>query len=342
MLAVVLVLAGLVPVHANAATPKERLLTWITSLQSRSVDRMIVGQEISAWDASSYDRWVNGLERKTGKRPALVGLSLLEPGDYDARGVDMLLDHHRRGGLVTVSTHWTHPWGDFPDSGKYYVRDSEAAKPDLRQLLSTAPDSPQKRRYWAQVEDLVQVLTRLSQAGAVVLLRPFHEMNGPWFWWGHDTTTTSTALVPLWRDLHGYLSARFSNLLWWYSPATSWNASIRHYYPGAAYVDLAGFDLYDDNLRPYDPAHRPDADDWTELKLLGHPGGLAEFGPGGDSFPNGARTLVDRAADTYTTGVFAHSWYSWADGQARGLVEQPDIDWALDQPAMLTLESVAY
>lgn len=166
------------------------------------------------------------------------------------------------------------------------------------------------------------VLTRLDQAGAVVGAR--------------------TALVDLWRDLHAYLLARFGNLLWWYSAATSWNAEIRHYYPGASYVDLAGFDLYDDELVPYDPAHRPDADDWTETKALGHPAGLSELGPAGATYPRGARALVDRANDTYTTAVLAHSWYSWEPGQRRALVELPDIDWALDQPAIATLESVAF
>lgn len=328
---------------AYAATPKERLLAWLTSLQSRSTDRLLVGQEISAWDSGSYDRFVNGLSRLTGKRPALVGVSINEPGDYDVRVVDMLLDHHQRGGLVTVSAHWTHPWGDYPaGGGKYYVRDSSAPKPDLRQLLNSAADSAPKRAYWRQVSDLVAVLGRLSQAGAVVLLRPFHEMNGPWFWWGHDVTRSRTALVDLWRDLHAYLSARFDNLLWWYSAATSWNAAIRHYYPGLSYVDLAGFDLYDDELVPYDPAHRPDADDWTETKALGHPAGLSELGPAGDGYPRGARALVDRASDTYTTAVFAHSWYSWAPNQRRSLVELPDIAWALDQPSLATLESVSY
>ncbi|GAA1704801.1 mannan endo-1,4-beta-mannosidase [Kribbella yunnanensis] len=323
-----------------ADLPRDRLLNWLRSLQTRSTDRLLIGQEISAWSAATYGEFVDGLERKTGKRPAMVGVSLLERGDYDTRTIDKLLDHKGRGGLVTISTHWTHPWGDYPSEGKYYVRNSEAPKPDLRQLLSTAPDSSPKRAYWAQVADLVAVLNRFSDT--VVLLRPFHEMNGPWFWWGHDVTVPRTALVELWRDLHQYLSARFTNLLWLYSPATSWNAAIRHYYPGAAYVDLAGFDLYDDELRPYQPGHRPDADDWTETRNLTHPAGLAEFGPSGDAYPRGAQTLIDRSLDTYTTAIFAHSWYSWTDTQSRALVQQPDITAALNQPQILTLEGVTW
>lgn len=330
---------------ARAEVPdKDLLLSWITSLQSRTSNRVLIGQEISSWDgAGTYDRFVHGLERKTGERPAVVGFSLLEPGDYDPSGIDALLDHHRRGGLVTVSTHWSHPWGLHPPGGdKYRVRDDLAPKPDLRQLLSGAPDGAAKRKYWSQVDDLVRVLTRLDQAGAVVLLRPFHEMNGIWFWWGHDVTRTSTALVELWRDLHAYLTARFGNLLWVYSPATSWNSSIRHYYPGPGYVDLAGVDTYSDDLRPYQPGHRPDADDWTEIRRLGHPSGLPEYGPGGDRFPDGARTLITRLNDTYTTAVLAHSWTSWAEGQQRALVEQEHIDWALDQPPIITLDEVTW
>jgi len=327
-----------------ALSKRDRLLTWIQSLSSRTTNRVLIGQEISSWSADTYDEFVVGLERKTGERPAIVGFSLLEPGDYDARGIDCLIDHHQRGGLVTVSTHWTHPWNDYSSNGKYYAKDANAPKPNLRELLWNAPDSAPKRKYWSQVQDLVSVLRRLKDAGAVVLFRPFHEMNGPWFWWGHDVNTDKTALVELWQDLHKYLTVEksFDNLLWVYSPATSWNAAIKHYYPGLDYVDIAGFDLYADDLRPYQPGHRPDADDWTETQKLGHPGGLAEFGPGGDQFPNGAHTLIDRLNDTYKTAVFAHSWTSWADGQRRALVEQPDIDWALDQPPILTLKEVAW
>lgn len=324
-----------------AAKSRDGLLDWIRSLENRQDNRVLIGQEISSWSADSYDQFVNGLERETGKRPAVVGLSLLEPGDYDAGGVDCLIDHHERGGLVTVSTHWTHPWGDHPPNGdKYRVVDDNAAKPDLRELLSSAPDSGPKRKYWEQVDDLVGVLTRLDEAGAVVLLRPFHEMNGLWFWWGHDAESERTALVDLWKDLHAHVTAKLSNILWVYSPAGSWNAAIAHHYPGPDFVDLAGIDVYSDDLRPYDPEHRPDPDDWTELRKLGHPGGLAEFGPGGDKFPDGAATWVNRLGDTYTTAVFAHSWTSWSTGQERALVEQAGIDAALDQPMVITLDEV--
>jgi mannan endo-1,4-beta-mannosidase len=330
-------------VAGAAPTNRERLLTWITSLQGRQEGRVLIGQEISAWDSGTYDRFVTQLFRNTGKRPAVVGLSLLEPGDYDRRGVDRLVDHHHLGGLVTVSTHWSHPWRAHPTNGdKYRVKKDTDPKPDLRQLLSTAADSPQKRLYWQQVADLATVLRRLHTEGAVVLLRPFHEMNGPWFWWGHDLTKQSTALVQLWQDLHRHLTAQFDNLIWFYSPATSWNAAIYHYYPERQYVDLSGVDIYSDDLIPYDPGHRPDADDWTELKKLGHPGGLAEYGPGGDKFPNGAQTLITRLTDTYTTAVIAHCWTSWAPGQQRALVEQVGIGAALNHPVILTQDEVRY
>ncbi len=59
--------------------------------------------------------------------------------------------------------------------------------------------------------DLVAVLNRFTDT--VVLLRPFHEMNGPWFWWGHDVTVPRTALID--RSLDTYPTAIFAHS--WYS-----------------------------------------------------------------------------------------------------------------------------
>lgn len=325
----------------DTSLPKrERLLAWLKSLAGRTENRVLIGQEVSSWDAKTYETFVGGLEKKTGKRPAIVGFGLLGPGLYDTKGIDALIDHHERGGLVTLNAHWSHPWKDYPPGGdQYRVKNENAPKPDLRELLSTAPDSPQKTFYWSEVEDLVQALTKLRDAGAIVLLRPFHEMNGPWFWWGHDMTKSKTAIVDLWRDLHTYLTARFDNLLWVYAPATSWNASIKLYDPGPEYVDLAGLDLYDDALKPRKPEKADD--DWTEITKLGYPGGLTEFGPASKSFPNGLHALVDRLNDTYKTAIFAHAWTSWSDYHV-ALVDQPDVDWALDQPAILTLDEVQW
>ncbi len=79
-----------------------------------------------------------------------------------------------------------------------------------------------------------------------VVFRPFHEMNGGWFWWGarHATPEQYQALyrftVTYLRDTRGV-----HNLLYAYSPDVfdSPDAYLARY-PGDAFVDVLGFDDY--------------------------------------------------------------------------------------------------
>ncbi len=78
--------------------------------------------------------------------------------------------------------------------------------------------------------------------GIPVLLRPFHEAGGDWFWWSKGTPEQ---YVRLWRDLWTDLVVRrgLTNLLW------VWSAGLGglspSWYPGDDVVDVVGGDYYD-------------------------------------------------------------------------------------------------
>lgn len=83
-----------------------------------------------------------------------------------------------------------------------------------------------------------------------IIFRPFHENSGMWFWWG-VTNTTKDQFVNLWRYTVEYLRDEkgVDNFLYAYSPNGHF-ASEEEYlsrYPGDAYVDIIGFDIYHDN-----------------------------------------------------------------------------------------------
>ena len=48
----------------------------------------------------------------------------------------------------------------------------------------TTPGSPLNKRWEAQVDKIASYLKQLQDANVPVLWRPYHEMNGVWFWWG--------------------------------------------------------------------------------------------------------------------------------------------------------------
>lgn len=80
-----------------------------------------------------------------------------------------------------------------------------------------------------------------------VIFRPFHEHTGSWFWWG-DKWCTPDEYKQLWQFTHNYLTKEkhLKNLVFAYSTAGDFNGEEEYLtkYPGDAYVDIVGFDMY--------------------------------------------------------------------------------------------------
>ena len=82
-----------------------------------------------------------------------------------------------------------------------------------------------------------------------VIFRPFHELNGDWFWWGGKNCTPEE-IKQLYRFTAHYLrdEKNVHNLL--YAFNTDRFASKEVYlerYPGDEWVDIIGFDIYQGN-----------------------------------------------------------------------------------------------
>ena len=88
----------------------------------------------------------------------------------------------------------------------------------------------------------VPYLRRLQEMDIPVLWRPFHEMDGKWFWWGRGG---AEGFVKLWRLMYDrYLNHhRLHNLIWvlGFSDAPG---DLRPWYPGDDVVDILGGDSY--------------------------------------------------------------------------------------------------
>ncbi len=79
-----------------------------------------------------------------------------------------------------------------------------------------------------------------------VIFRPYHELNGNWFWWG-GKNTTDDEFKKLWIFTVSYLrnEKKLHHLLYAYN--TDRYGSKEEYlrkYPGDEWVDVLGFDIY--------------------------------------------------------------------------------------------------
>lgn len=187
-------------------------------------------------------------------------------------------------------------------------------------------------------------LAELQRAGVVVLWRPLPEMNGTWFWWGHDARAGSraapAAFRALWTDVFDYLTRvkGLHNLLWVYSAAASWHAGVTDYYPGDQQVDLVGLDCYDDRIEPVVP------EDYEQLRALGKPLGLTETGPYETRDGSwDARRVVQSVRRRHPEVGWFLQWHSWReDGRPVrvALVDNRHAGALLADPRVVTRDEV--
>ncbi len=162
-----------------------------------------------------------------------------------------------RGAIVTLSSHMPNfsasvkREGDFAHSydgfdftpADSYVLTGNCAN----QIL---PGGAFHEAYKAHLDVIADYV---KQVKGPVLFRPLHENTGSWFWWGKAFCDAQTYksnykyTVEYLRDEKG-----IHNLLYLYGPGSE-AASLEEYeerYPGDEYVDLVGFDTYDNNPVP--------------------------------------------------------------------------------------------
>src|SRR5262245_37338727 len=108
------------------------------------------------------------------------------------------------------------------------------------------PGTVINERWKSQVDVIAWYLKQLRNAGVPVLWRPYHEMNGGWFWWGRKPGENGykklyRMLYERLTDFHG-----LNNLIWVYNcNELSDNVdSYDTYYPGDDVVDVLATDVY--------------------------------------------------------------------------------------------------
>jgi mannan endo-1,4-beta-mannosidase len=190
--------------------------------------------DLSSW-SNTYLEQHNG-----GHLPAIHGWDMPIGGvgvtNTQATLNRIVADWEAHQVIPTISQHWTPAVDGAIKPGNAAIKLSVPIDDCL--VLSTVTGA----RYARWKNTLAGHLALPQAHGVPVLLRPFHEAGGDWFWWSKGTPEQ---YVRLWRDLWTDLVLRrgLTNLLWVWSAglgglAPSW-------YPGDDVVDVVGGDYYD-------------------------------------------------------------------------------------------------
>lgn len=170
----------------------------------------------------------------------------------------------RQGSVLTMSCHMPNfamVAGRPKIAGKY---DYSGYSPDVtsgdvvRRIL---PQGDLNAVYTGYLDMIADYAAKLQAANVPLILRPFHENNGSWFWWGAAYCSPSQ-YKNLFRYTEEYLRdvKGLHNLLYAYSPGGPFTDAADYLtrYPGDAYVDILGFDMY----------HRDPVKDDTWMKSM--------------------------------------------------------------------------
>jgi mannan endo-1,4-beta-mannosidase len=271
-----------------------------------------------------------------GKTPVIFGSDWghAKAGDSDsylARPdiVREAIRQHEKGSIIALCWHAVPPTSSEPTT----FRPLPNADPKMLASVSgkllddqfrdvLTPGTALYNTWCAQVDEVAVYLKQLQDAHVPVLWRPYHEMNGDWFWWGGRTGQYSTQA--LYRQLYDrYVNHHhLNNLVWVWNVDRPSLPGREHakYFPGIEFADVLALDVYGSD---FSQAYY---DSLVSLSQ-GKPLGLAEVGN-----PPSPEILEKQPRWTY--------YMTWA-GMVRNTTPKQYAALMLD-PRVLNLEDPAY
>lgn len=189
---------------------------------------------------------------KTGKEPAIGSFDLIDyspsrvqNGSKPVRTSEACIQWAKKGegrGIISLMWHWNAPTdliNQSPDKLWWRGFYTDATTFDLAAALADK-NSQRYQLLLSDIDVIAVELKKFQAADVPVLWRPLHEAPGGWFWWG---AKGAAPFRELWRLLYDRLTNhhQLHNLIWVYTGTDTVNPD---WYPGDAYVDVVGLDIY--------------------------------------------------------------------------------------------------
>ena len=176
------ILLGQSPVTPGASEEAVELLKYIYSISGKQT---LSGQHCAPLVGSTR---LAVAHRNNGQYPAVFGqdFGFTYPGYWDGinyrqRIVDEAIRRYEEGFIITIMWHAVPPNQDEPVSFRESIQ-SDLTEQEWKDLVT--PGTLMNERWKSQVDVIAWFLKQLDYADVPVLWRPYHEMNGGWFWWG--------------------------------------------------------------------------------------------------------------------------------------------------------------
>lgn len=236
------------PVNPDASPEAKQLLEYIYSISGKHI---LTGQHCAPLIGSTR---LSVVHRMAGQYPAIFGqdFGFSYPGYWDGinyrqRIVDEAIKRHHEGFIITLMWHAVRPTEDEPVQFRESVQ-GDLTDEEWKDLIT--PGTLINERWKSQVDVIAWFLKQLRYADVPVLWRPYHEMNGDWFWWGKKEG--ENGYKKLWRMMYDRLVNfhGLNNLIWVYNTNEFKNGVNPHntHFPGDDVVDIIATDVYSEGF----------------------------------------------------------------------------------------------
>ena len=236
------------PVNKNASPEARALLSYLYSISGKKI---ISGHHNGGRD---FNKWSQYVKDMTGKYPEVWGSDF---GNYYREGnaeaiVQESIRRYHEGYIVTLMWHTGRPQDNPPFD---WATSTQGEMSDQEWKELTTPGTALHSKWETRVDTIASYLKELRDAHIPVLWRPYHEMNGIWFWWGDKKGEDGYA--KLWKMMYDrFVNVHHLNNLIWV-----WNTNAPRdrendeaydyelYFPGLDYVDVLAADVYHNDYR---------------------------------------------------------------------------------------------
>ena len=197
-------------------------------------------------------------EKWTGHYPGIVRVRfrIRPPGTWDGINfrqniVDEAIRRNNDGFIITIMWHAAPPTQDEPVEFRKSVQGSLT---DEQWNDLVTPGTAINEKWKSQVDVIAFFLKQLQYANVPILWRPYHEINGNFFWWNGRVGENGTK--KLYRMLYDRLVKfhKLNNLIWVYN-CNEIRENVLPYdsvYPGNDVVDILATDIYRNGFDPND------------------------------------------------------------------------------------------
>jgi len=238
------------PVNPNATKEARELLSYLYSIEHISI---LSGQHNYG---NELRRSTDSVRSITGVYPAIWGSDMLPlgNGDHDTGQdvVDEAIRQYEKGSIITLMYHQVKP---FDHDSLGFQRSVKGRVKDKQWNEIITPGTPSYTMLIEKIDKVAGYLKQLQDKNIPVLWRPYHEMNGIWFWYGDRKG--ENGFVKLWKIIYDrYVNYhKLNNLIWvWNANAPrDWENDQAYdyslFYPGNEYVDVLAADIYKNDYK---------------------------------------------------------------------------------------------